>query len=103
MYRFLLTALGMPVFQPMVEAVKKVSWLASWNSETHSLLGRSHRVEIKMGDGSTSQGKSMSHFKGQTTGLDFFLSFFINGKKEKDKIHQDDQVSPAKVNQKKDF
>ncbi|AWW29920.1 hypothetical protein DN752_07185 [Echinicola strongylocentroti] len=31
-----------------------------------------------MGDGSTSHGKSMSHFKGQTTGLDFFLSFFIN-------------------------
>ncbi|WP_188834920.1 hypothetical protein, partial [Echinicola rosea] len=82
---------------------KKVSWLASWNSETHSLLGRSHRVEIKMGEGSTSQGKSMFHFKRQTTGLDFFLSFFINGKKEKDKIHQDDQVSPAKVNQKKDF
>ncbi|WP_137402091.1 hypothetical protein [Echinicola rosea] len=78
MYRFLMTALGMPVFQPMVEAVKKVSWLASWNSETHSLLGRSHRLEIKMGDGSTSQGKSMFHFKRQTTGLDFFLSFFIN-------------------------
>ncbi|WP_162633148.1 hypothetical protein [Echinicola strongylocentroti] len=93
----------MPVFQPMVEAVKKVSWLASWNSETHSLLGRSHRVEIKMGDGFRSQGKSMFHFKRHTTGLDFFLSFFINGKKEKDKIHQDDQVSPAKVNQKKDF
>ncbi|WP_162633140.1 hypothetical protein [Echinicola strongylocentroti] len=68
----------MPVFQPMVEAVKKVSWLASWNSETHSLLGRSHRVEIKMGDGSRSQGKSMFHFKRHTTGLDFFLSFFIN-------------------------
>ncbi|AWW31370.1 hypothetical protein DN752_15270 [Echinicola strongylocentroti] len=96
-----MTALGMPVFQPMVEAVKKGSWLASWNSETHSLLGRSHRVEIKMGDGSRSQGKSMFHFKGHTTGLDFFLSFFINGKKEKDKIHQDDQVSPVKVNQKK--
>ncbi|WP_137401067.1 hypothetical protein [Echinicola rosea] len=63
----------MPVFQPMVEAVKKGSWLASWNSETHSFLGRSHRLEIKMGDGSTSQGKSMFHFKGQTTGLDFFL------------------------------
>ncbi|WP_137401212.1 hypothetical protein [Echinicola rosea] len=71
----------MPVFHPMVEAVKKVSWLASWNSETHSLLGRSHRVEIKMGDGSRSQGKSMSHFKGHTTSLDFFLSFFINGKR----------------------
>ncbi|WP_137403755.1 hypothetical protein [Echinicola rosea] len=66
----------MPVFHPMVEAVKKGSWLASWNSETHSLLGRSHRVEIKMGDGSRSQGKSMSHFKRHTTGLDFFLSFF---------------------------
>ncbi|WP_137402895.1 hypothetical protein [Echinicola rosea] len=65
----------MPVFQPMVEAVKKGSWLASWNSETHSLLGRSHRVEIKMGDGSTSRGKSMYHFKGQTTGLDFFFLF----------------------------
>ncbi|WP_137401459.1 hypothetical protein [Echinicola rosea] len=72
----------MPIFQPMVEAVKKGSWLASWNSETHSLLDRSHRVEIKMGDRSTSPGKSMSHFKGQTTGLDFlpagrhgFLSF----------------------------
>ncbi|WP_187328675.1 hypothetical protein [Echinicola rosea] len=39
----------MPVFQPMVEAVKKVSWLASWNSEPHSLLGGSHRVEIKPG------------------------------------------------------
>ncbi|WP_162633293.1 hypothetical protein [Echinicola strongylocentroti] len=63
----------MPVFQPMVEAVKKVSWLASWNSETHSLLGRSHRVEIKMGDGSRSQGKSMFHFKRHTSGLDFFL------------------------------
>ncbi|WP_137402858.1 hypothetical protein [Echinicola rosea] len=62
----------MPVFQPMVEAVKKGSWLASWNSETHLLLGRSHRMEIKMGDGSTSHEKSMSHFKGQTTGLDFF-------------------------------
>ncbi|WP_187328808.1 hypothetical protein [Echinicola rosea] len=42
-------------------------------------------MEINIGDGSTSQGKSMSHFKGQTTGLDFllavrhgFLSFFIN-------------------------
>ncbi|WP_137401909.1 hypothetical protein [Echinicola rosea] len=81
MYRFLLTALGIPVFHPVVQAVKKVSWLASWNSETHSLLGRSHRVEIKMGDGSTSQGKSMSHFKGQTTGLDFFLSFFIKIKR----------------------
>ncbi|WP_137404492.1 hypothetical protein [Echinicola rosea] len=87
----------MPVFQPMVEAVKKGSWLASWNSEPHSLLGRSHRVEIKMGDGSTSQGKSMSHFKGQTTGLDFFLSFFINGKKEKDKIHQNAQSHTIKV------
>ncbi|WP_137403092.1 hypothetical protein [Echinicola rosea] len=68
----------MPVFHPVVQAVKKVSWLASWNSEPHSLLGHSHRLEIKMGDGSTSQGKSMFHFKGQTTGLDFFLSFFIN-------------------------
>ncbi|WP_137401973.1 hypothetical protein [Echinicola rosea] len=97
MYRFLLTALGMPVFQPMVEAVKKVSWLASWNSETHSLLGRSHRLEIKMGNGSRSQGKSMFHFKRQTTGLDFFLSFFINGKKEKDKIHQNGQSHTAKV------
>ncbi|WP_137402920.1 hypothetical protein [Echinicola rosea] len=87
----------MPVFQPMVEAVKKGSWLASWNSETHSLLGRSHRVEIKMGDGSPSQGKSMFHFKGQTTGLDFFLSFFINGKKEKDKIHQNGQSHTVKV------
>ncbi|WP_137402205.1 hypothetical protein [Echinicola rosea] len=98
MYRFLLTALGMPVFQPMVEAVKKGSWLASWKSEIHSLLGRSHRLEIKMGDGSTSQGKSMFHFKGQTTGLDvlpagrhgFFLfssiacSESLRGKKEKD-------------------
>ncbi|WP_137403811.1 hypothetical protein [Echinicola rosea] len=73
----------MPVFQPMVEAVKKGSWLASWNSETHSLLGRSHRVEIKMGDGSTSQGKSMFHFKRHTTGLDFFPSFFIKGKRKR--------------------
>ncbi|AWW30221.1 hypothetical protein DN752_08840 [Echinicola strongylocentroti] len=56
-----------------------------------------------MGDGSRSQGKSMFHFKRHTTGLDFFLSFFINGKKEKDKFHQDDQVSPAKVNQIKDL
>ncbi|AWW31251.1 hypothetical protein DN752_14580 [Echinicola strongylocentroti] len=62
-----------------------------------------------MGDGSRSQGKSMFHFKRPTTGLDFFLSFFINslprrlsGEKRK-RIHQDDQVSPAKVNQKKDF
>ncbi|AWW29588.1 hypothetical protein DN752_05295 [Echinicola strongylocentroti] len=31
-----------------------------------------------MGDGSRSQGKSMFHFKRHTTGLDFFLSFFIN-------------------------
>ncbi|WP_162633122.1 hypothetical protein [Echinicola strongylocentroti] len=91
----------MSVFQKVVEAVRKGSWLASWNSETHSLLGRSHRMEIKMGEGSSSQGKSMSHFKRHTTGLDFFLSFFINGKKEKDKINQDDQVSPAKVNQKR--
>ncbi|AWW31600.1 hypothetical protein DN752_16535 [Echinicola strongylocentroti] len=63
-----------------------------------------------MGDGSRSQGKSMFHFKRHTTGLDFFLSFFINslprrlsGEKRKRIIHQDDQVSPAKVNQKKDF
>ncbi|WP_162633172.1 hypothetical protein [Echinicola strongylocentroti] len=39
----------MPVFQPMVEAVKEGSWLALWNSETHSLLGCSHREEIKLG------------------------------------------------------
>ncbi|WP_162633182.1 hypothetical protein [Echinicola strongylocentroti] len=51
----------MPVFQQVAEAVKKGSWLALWNSETHSLLGRSHRVEIKMGDGSPSQGKSLPH------------------------------------------
>ncbi|AWW30828.1 hypothetical protein DN752_12220 [Echinicola strongylocentroti] len=43
-----MAALGMLVFQQVVEAVREGSRLGPWNSETHSLLGRSHRTEIKM-------------------------------------------------------
>ncbi|WP_162633183.1 hypothetical protein [Echinicola strongylocentroti] len=63
----------MPVFQPMVEAVKKGSWLASWNSETHSFSGRSSFLKLNWGPNRTRWKTYLFQFKELTTGLGFWL------------------------------
>ncbi|WP_137404221.1 hypothetical protein [Echinicola rosea] len=65
----------MPVFQPMVEAVKKVSWLASWNSENHSLLGRSHRWKLKWVTDPHRRGNPCPILKGRPPAWIFFFLF----------------------------